>query len=90
MCIDIIDGVDTPEGTLKRGKCGHMCAQCLLQRANVYGAKLPFVPHTCCRSDTDMNVYPDARPCRMLWAGKWFAKACAVSDDVTFSPRLPP
>lgn len=52
MCIDIIDGVDRPEGALKRGKCGHMCAQCLLQRANVYGANLPFVPSP--------GIHPDA------------------------------
>jgi|GEM_PF-1653859 len=71
MCIDLIDGVDTPEGALRRvtqkrnemcgplnmtdlvdmpedgivrRKCGHLCAQCLLQRANVYGAELPYIP----------------------------------------------
>jgi hypothetical protein len=79
MCIDLIDGVDTPEGALHRlpnrsntmcnhvnmtdlvdmpedgivrGKCGHLCAQCIMQRANVYGAELPFIPAP--------SIHPDA------------------------------
>lgn len=79
MRIDLIDGVDTPEGALHRitkwrnemcehlnmtdvvdmpedgivrGKCGHLCAQCLMQRANVYGAELPFIPAP--------SIHPDA------------------------------
>jgi hypothetical protein len=79
MCIDLIDGVDTPEGALHRlnnrrnemcehltmtdvvdmpedgivrRKCGHLCAQCLLQQANVYGAELPFIPAP--------SIHPDA------------------------------
>lgn len=78
MCIDMIDGVDTPEGALHRtmnrriemcapvnmtdlvdmpedgivrGKYGHLCAQCLLQRANVYGTELPFIPAPSIHSD---------------------------------------
>lgn len=54
MCgpISMTDVVDMPEDGIVRGKCGHLCAQCLLQRANVYGASLPFIPAP--------SIHPDA------------------------------
>jgi hypothetical protein len=54
MCepLNMTDLVDMPEDGIVRRNCGHLCAQCLLQRANVYGASLPFIPAP--------SIHPDA------------------------------
>lgn len=54
MCepLNMTDLVDMPEDGIVRRNCGHLCAQCLMQRANVYGAELPFIPAP--------SIHPDA------------------------------
>lgn len=54
MCesLNMTDLVDMPEDGIVRRQCGHLCAQCLMQRANIYGASLPFIPAP--------SIHPDA------------------------------